>query len=114
MVNKTEALEIKNFVKEAFDDMLEHQTDVLGIYNYIRYCNEDFGEDMYVNDDIPVSDNTDIQHCYLVCILYEAFKRDCLIPDTLLNIFNDNKARFQINSLDDDIQFVQQRMDNYG
>lgn len=106
MVNKIEALEIKKFVKDAFDDMLEHQTDILGIYNYIRYCNEDFGEDMYVNDDIPVSDNTDIQHCYLIYILYETLKRKCNVPDVMKNLYLDNKERYSLSVLKAEDDFI--------
>lgn len=40
--------EIRETVQEAFEEIDNLSCNLIGLYNYIRYGNEDFGDDMVI------------------------------------------------------------------
>ena len=88
--------EIRELIKEAFEDKVSD--DLVGLYNYIRYANEDFGDDMIINNAKPLCDNSEIQHIYLVLFINESIDRQNKIPENFLKLFKENNECYQ-NSL---------------
>lgn len=92
--------EVKETVQEAFDEKEDLNCNVIGLYNYIRYANEDFGNDMIVNDEKPISDNSELQHCYLIIILNECIERGYEIPSLFVKVYKENSEKYSISGLD--------------
>lgn len=110
MISNEDIWDIKEDVHNSFEDLVVMRVDSLGIYNYIRYCNEDFGNDMYINDPILATDNTEIQHCYLIFILYELLMRKMDIAFELKDTYLENKSHYNISVLEDEIKYIDKKL----
>ncbi len=86
--------EIRETVQEAFADMEDIGCNLTGLYNYIRYGNEDFGTDMIINDEKPIGDNSKIQHYYLVLFIAQALKLKYEIPEIFVSLYRKNKEKY--------------------
>ena len=100
--------EIKETVQEAFDNMRDLSCGLLGLYNYIRYGNEDFGTDMVINEARPICDNSKIQHYYLVSFIAHALKEQYEIPPVFVNLYMENKETYNDEKIAEEIAHIEQ------
>lgn len=102
--------EIRETVQEAYDIMCELNCNLYGLYNYIRYGNEDFGNDMYMNSPIPFTDNSQIQHYYLVFFIKDAIDRNCEIPKEFIQLYLDNKEKYNDEQIAAEIKIIEKKL----
>lgn len=104
--------DIKDSVEEAFEELENLDCDLLGLYNYIRYANEDFGNDKIVNESKPISDNTKVQHYYLVFFILYALKYDKDVPKEFVQLYKEHKDRYQDESIQKETNYLEEKLMN--
>lgn len=102
--------EIRETVQEAYDIMDDLNCNLFGLYDYIRYCNEDFGEDMIINDEKPISDNSQIQHYYLVCFIDNAINGGHEIPEAFIQLYLSNKEIYDDEHIGKEVKNIEARL----
>ncbi len=86
--------EIRETIQNAFEEKENIGCDLLGLYNYIRYGNEDFGNDMIINDVKPPCDNTLVQHYYLALFISQAINLKYEVPEVLMSLYVKNRSKY--------------------
>lgn len=101
---------IRETVQEAYEFQNDLNCDLIGLYNYVRYGNQDFGSDMCVNAFTPITDKSKIQHYYLTCFISEGINRKQNIPKEFIQMYLDKRNLYNDKQIIGEIENIEKNM----
>lgn len=104
--------DIREVVQDAYEELEDLDCDLMGLYNYIRYGNEEFCSDMIVNESKPISDNSKTQHYYLVFFIWQALQNHHDIPKEFIALYKKNREKYNDDMIQMEIEYIEEKLED--